>query len=96
MFYEGKRPFVKYDILAQATISDLHEVIISKSSIGGFVISKAIEKQSNGRVTRAFLKDGTIIVDDFEKLVQLRDALNVAIDKSEIVTLQEEYENELD
>ncbi len=80
---------IEYTELSKAKIQDKRNLVISKASKGGFTIAQQLEISEEGRRTQVFLK-GATIVDDIDGLINLRDALNVAIKLS---TSSEELED---
>lgn len=76
---------IMYVELAKAKIQDRRNVTISECSKGGFTIAQQLEVAEGGRTTSVFLK-GAFHVATVSGLVNLRDALNVAI---------EEYQNSI-
>lgn len=71
---------ISFDVLSKAKIQEKRDIVISKSSKGGFTIAQQIKIDEAGRETSVFLKHG-IIIDDIDGLLNFRDALNVALEK---------------
>lgn len=67
-----------YVELAKAKIQDRRNIAISECSKGGFTIAQQLEVNEGNRTTSVFLK-GAFHVSDVDGLINLRDALNVAI-----------------
>lgn len=67
-----------YVELAKAKIQDRRNIAISECSKGGFTIAQQLEVNEGNRTTSVFLK-GAFHVRDVDGLINLRDALNVAI-----------------
>lgn len=67
-----------YVELAKAKIQDRRNIAISECSKGGFTIAQQLEMNEGNRTTSVFLK-GAFHVSDVDGLINLRDALNVAI-----------------
>lgn len=73
---------MKYDELSRAQIQQRRSLVISAFSKGGYTIAQQLEVDENGHKMNVSLK-GAFHVNDIEGLYNLRDALNVAIEKSE-------------
>lgn len=76
-------PSAKYTELARAAIRPGRNLVISEYSKGGFTVAQQIEVQEDKRTINVFLKGSTFHVADLDGLYNLRDALNVAINKIE-------------
>lgn len=71
--------------LSKAKISPTRGVVISSyldanGNAKGFTLAQVLEANEEGNVTTAFLK-GSLHLDSVESLINLRDALNVALSK---------------
>lgn len=73
---------VIYDELAKAQIQEKRSLIISAFSKGGFTIAQRLEVEENGHKTNVLLK-GAFHIESINGLYNLRDALNVAIQRCE-------------
>ena len=62
-------------------MSESQFTIISSRSTGGFTLAQQVSVDENGKKTNVFLKN-SYHIDNIEGLENLRDALNVAIEKS--------------
>lgn len=72
----------QYRELSKAKVTDTRNAVISECSRGGFTIAQQIEAKEAGCVTTLFMKNA-IQVDSIERLVDLRNAINVAIKMAE-------------
>ena len=83
----------KFKELAKAKIQESRNVVISKHENGGYTMAQQLEVKEGNKTTYIFLKDA-IHIDDVSNLVNLRDALNVAIDRaSKCISKNEEESN---
>lgn len=73
---------IVYSELSKGKISDTRNIVISDCSKGGFTIAQQLETQEGKKTTTVFMK-GAFHVDDIGGLYNLRDAVNLAIKKSE-------------
>lgn len=69
---------IMYVELAKAKIQERRNIAISECSKGGFTIAQQLEVNEGNRTTSVFLK-GAFHVSNISGLINLRDALNVAI-----------------
>ena len=67
-----------YDELSKVKIADKRNAVISQCSKGGFTIAQQLEVIEGDKKTNVFLK-GALHVETTEGLVNLRDAINVAL-----------------
>lgn len=72
----------KYEELARAQVQENRSLVISNFSKGGYTIAQQLKVQENNHTLNVSLK-GALHIDDINGLYNLRDALNVAIDKIE-------------
>lgn len=72
----------KYDELARAQIQPKRSLVVSSFSKGGFTIAQQLEVEENGHRMNVSLK-GAFHIEDLDGLYNLRDALNVAIQRCE-------------
>lgn len=68
--------------IANAQISDKRQAIISKLDDGSFTIGQRLEINEGNKVMNIFLK-GALHVNDIDCIRNLRDALNLVLDKEE-------------
>lgn len=71
-----------YVELSKAGISPTRNIVISMYRNGGFTIAQQMETKENGRSKCVFMREA-IHVDDVHSLYEVRDALNLAIEKAE-------------
>lgn len=83
---------IKYVELSKARVQDKRNLVVSSTSKGGYTIAQQLMVEEGGRKTQVFLK-GAIIISGMEGLLNLRDALNVAIQHEEL-TAKEELKRE--
>jgi hypothetical protein len=68
--------------LASAEVNIAKELVISERNKGGFTIGQRIMVQDGKKKLGMFLK-GAIYVKGLDELINVRDALNLAINKAE-------------
>lgn len=75
---ENKAVYKKahYTELSNAEITENRNIVISERSKGGFTVAQQLKADG----TKVFIK-GALHIDNLEGLYNLRNALNVAIDK---------------
>lgn len=74
---------VSYTELSKAKVTDSRNIVISSCSKGGFTIAQQlVTVEAEDKTTLTFLK-GAFHVDDLKGLYELRDAVNLAIKKTE-------------
>ena len=73
---------MRYEELARAQIQPKRSIVISSFSKGGFTIAQQLEVEENNHKMNASLK-GAFHIEDIDGLYNLRDALNVAIQRCE-------------
>lgn len=78
----AKNNKVEYTEIARVKITKSRNIVISTCSEGGFTIAQQYEAVENGKVIPIFLK-GAFHVDEVSGLYELRDAINLAINKAE-------------
>lgn len=69
---------IEYNEISRAKVSDSRNIVISACSKGGFTIAQQLEAKENDKITSVFLK-GAFHVDDIHGLLNIRDAVNLAI-----------------
>ena len=72
----------KYEELARAKVQEKRNLVVSKFFKGGYTIAQQLEVQEEGHQMQVTLK-GAFHIDTIDGLYNLRDALNVAIQKVE-------------
>jgi hypothetical protein len=77
--------------LAKAKIQDTRNVVISRKDNDGFTIAQQLEVTEKKRVTTVFMQN-SIHIDNIQGLYNLRDALNVAIQKQEEESKEQEWD----
>lgn len=73
---------VTYEELSEAKISDKRNIVISKCSVGGYTLAQQMIIEEGDSKTKLFLKNA-IHVEDENYLLNLRDAINMALSKIE-------------
>ena len=76
------RDSIKYKELSKAQINESRNVVISECSKGGFTMAQQLEVQEGNSTTTVFLK-GALKLDNIDCLYNLRDAVNLAIQRAE-------------
>lgn len=69
-----KKP--RYTELSNAEITENRNIVISECSKGGFTVAQQLKADG----TKVFMK-GALHIDNLEGLYNLRNALNIAVDK---------------
>lgn len=77
-----KSNIIRYEELARAKVQPNRSLVISECSKNGFTIAQQLEVKEGNHMMNVFLK-GALHIDDIQGLYNLRDALNVAIQKVE-------------
>lgn len=75
-----KNSAIRYIELARAKVQPNRSLVISECSKNGFTIAQQLEVKEGNHVMNVFLK-GALHIDDIQGLYNLRDALNVAIQR---------------
>lgn len=73
---------IEYNKLSSAVISEKRNIVISECSKGGFTLGQQMTVEDGKSKIDVFLKSA-IHINNLEGLYNLRDALNVAIEKVE-------------
>ena len=72
---------IRYTKLSSAKKQETRNLVVSECSRGGYTLAQQINVEEDGKRTNVFLKNA-IHVSDIDKLINLRDALNIAIEKT--------------
>lgn len=75
-----KNNAIRYFELARAKVQPNRSLVISECSKNGFTIAQQLEVKEGNHTMNVFLK-GALHIDDVQGLYNLRDALNVAIQR---------------
>lgn len=67
-----------YNELSKVNVTNKRTVVISKCSKGGYTIAQKVEIEEGKRKANVFMK-GAVIVESLDKLIELRNALDIAI-----------------
>lgn len=78
----AKSKKIEYTEIARAKVTEKRYIVISSCSKGGFTVAQRLDTEEDGRVTTVYLK-GAFHVNDVQGLYNLRDAVNMAIKKTE-------------
>lgn len=90
----GKTNKTEYFELSKAEVSSSRNIVISNCSRGGFTIAQQlVAQEADGKVMTVFMK-GAFHVDDEHGLYNLRDAINLAIQKSQETDLVDPEEED--
>ena len=68
--------------LANATLSDKRQAVISRLDDGSYTIGQKLEVKDNDKMMHVFLK-GALHAENLEALQNLRDAINVVLEKEQ-------------
>lgn len=84
---------ITYTEICRAKIANTRNAVISKCSKGGYTLAQQLEVQEDKAKTSVFLK-GALHIDSLESLCELRNALNVVIQKEQMGTDEKDIEPE--
>jgi hypothetical protein len=73
---------IEYTEISKAKVTEKRNIIISTCSKGGYTVAQRLDTEENGENVSVYLK-GAFHVNDLQGLYNLRDAINMAIKKSE-------------
>lgn len=73
---------IEYKEISRAKVTDTRDVVLSSCSKGGYTIAQLMSVKEGDVTTPVFMK-GAIHVADLAALYNLRDSINVAIEKIE-------------
>lgn len=73
---------IEYTEVSKAKVTEKRNIIISTCSKGGYTVAQRLDTEENGENVSVYLK-GAFHVNDLQGLYNLRDAINMAIKKSE-------------
>lgn len=73
---------VEYNEISKAKVTESRNIVISECSKGGYTIAQQLVAKEDDKITTVFMK-GAFHVDDIHGLLNLRDAINLAIQVSE-------------
>lgn len=78
----GSKNKVEYNEISKAKVTESRNIVISECSKGGYTIAQQLVAKEDDKITTVFMK-GAFHVDDIHGLLNLRDAINLAIQVSE-------------
>lgn len=84
---------ITYTEICRAKIANTRNAVISKCSKGGYTLAQQLEVQEDKAKTSVFLK-GALHIDSLESLCELRNALNVVIQKEQMGADEKDIEPE--
>ena len=73
---------LQYTKLSSALIQEKKNLVISECSKGGYTLAQQMVVEDGGKKINVYLK-GAVHINNLEGLHNLRDALNIAIEKIE-------------
>ena len=74
---------IDYTEISSASVTEKRKIIISTCSKGGFTVAQRLDtEEENNKTTSLYLK-GAFHINDIDGLYNLRDAINLAINKVE-------------
>lgn len=79
----GKKKNIEYAEISSAKVTDNRSIVISDCSRGGFTVAQRMDVTEGEHTNRIFLK-GAFHINDIHGLYELRDAINLAIQKVEV------------
>lgn len=71
---------VEYNEITSAKVSDTRSIVISECSRGGYTIAQRMDVKEKDNTTQVYMK-GAFHVSDVDGLYNLRDAINLAVDR---------------
>lgn len=86
---------ITYKEICRAKIANTRNAVISKCSKGGYTLAQQLEVQEDKSKTSVFLK-GALHIDSLESLCELRNALNVVIQKEQEKSNENDEESDED
>lgn len=74
---------ISYTEISSASVTEKRKIVISTCSKGGFTVAQRMDtEEENNKTTSLYLK-GAFHINDITGLYNLRDAINLAINKVE-------------
>lgn len=73
---------ITYDELARAKSAKNRVIVISECSKGGFTIAQQLSVCEDGKENTTVFMKGALHVESIESMENLRDALNISIEKA--------------
>ncbi len=74
---------IDYTEISSASVTEKRKIVISTCSKGGFTVAQRLDtEEENNKTTSLYLK-GAFHINDIDGLYNLRDAINLAINKVE-------------
>lgn len=74
---------IDYTEISSASVTEKRKIVISTCSKGGFTVAQRMDtEEENNKITSLYLK-GAFHINDINGLYNLRDAINLAINKVE-------------
>lgn len=74
---------IDYTEISSASVTEKRKIVISTCSKGGFTVAQRLDtEEENNKTTSLYLK-GAFHINDINGLYNLRDAINLAINKVE-------------
>lgn len=74
---------IDYTEISSASVTEKRDIVISTCSKGGFTVAQRMDtEEENNKITSLYLK-GAFHINDINGLYNLRDAINLAINKVE-------------
>lgn len=74
---------IEYTEISSAIVTEKRKIVISTCSKGGFTVAQRMDtEEENNKTTSLYLK-GAFHINDIDGLYNLRDAINLAINKVE-------------
>lgn len=73
---------IEYSEISKAKVTEKRSIVISTCSKGGYTMAQRLDTDEDDKTTSVFLK-GAFHINDIQGLYNLRDAVNLAIKKTE-------------
>lgn len=74
---------IEYSEISSAAVTEKRKIVISTCNKGGYTVAQRLDTdEGNGKITQVYLK-GAFHINDINGLYNLRDAVNMAINKIE-------------
>lgn len=74
---------IEYTEISSAIVTEKRKIVISTCSKGGFTVAQRMDtEEEDNKITQLYLK-GAFHINDINGLYNLRDAINLAINKVE-------------
>ena len=74
---------IDYTEISSASVTEKRKIVISTCSKGGFTVAQRLDTEEENKKTTSLYLKGAFHINDINGLYNLRDAINLAINKVE-------------